>query len=148
MTETIEDMEKFVKERKAYFKENIFPIMDAIAKAIFDSKKLNKNCLWDIKRKIVYKGVRIYFEGHINIKSKHNTYHMTVKYGLFGSKKVLEYHSYNSNPVVFHECGWIENLNGLVEKIQQEDVVWKKKQALKRYKQMCKDLSKKECNND
>lgn len=145
MVETIEDMEIFVDERKTYFKENIFPITDAIARAIFDSEKLTKY-RWKVKCNLKYKGVCIVFQGDVNIRNKYNTYHMIIKYGLFGFRKVLEYHSYNSIPVVFHECEWIEKLNGLVEKIQQEDADWRKKDAFKKYKKMCKDLGK-ECNN-
>lgn len=148
MTETIEDMEKFVAERKEVFKKNIFPITDAIAKAIFNSKKLinhSYNSYYSIKCDLKHEGVRISFQGNIRINSEHNSYNMTIKYGLFGSRTVLEYDSHISTPKVFHECEWIDKLNGLVEKIQQEDLDWRKKQAYKRYGKMCKNLSKKEC---
>lgn len=145
MTETIEDMEKFVEERKESFIKNVFPVTDAIAKAIFNSKKLNRYTYGRVKCNLVHNGVHISFQGRANTNKKYNNYYMVVKYGLFGFRKVLEYRSYNLTPKVFHECEWIEMLDGLVEKIQQEDIVWKKKRALKKYKKWCKNLTKTEC---
>ena len=147
MTETIEDMEKFVEEREEYFKENVFPITDAIAKAIFDSKKLlGRHPFGSVKCNLVYKGVHISVRGYVDIHKNH-TYNMTIKHGLFGFKKVLKYSWYGLHPTayIFHECEWIEKLSGLVEKIQQEEFDWRKKQNYRKYGKMCKDLSKKEC---
>jgi hypothetical protein len=146
MTETIEDMEKFVKEREEVFKKNIFPITDAIAKAIFESKKLHStsNEYYAIKCNLKHNGVHIDFRGTMRIRGE-NSYYMAIKYGLFGFRKVLEYNSFNSRPRVFHECEWINKLNGLVEKIQQEDLEWRKKQAYERYGELCKNLSETKC---
>ena len=69
MTETIEDMEKFVEERKEYFKENVFPITDAIAKAMFDSKRLTKYSYGAVKCDLTYKGVHISFRGNIYVNT-------------------------------------------------------------------------------
>ena len=149
MTETIEDMEKFVAERKAYFKENVFPITNRIASAIFNSRKLTNDLSWGIiKCNLVHNGVYISFRGHMNISRQNNTYDMTIKYGLFGFRKVLSYYygaHHIPTPDIFHECEWMDKLDGLVEKIQREDTDWKKKKALKKYKKWCKGLSKKKC---
>ena len=141
MAKTIENMEKFVDEREMYFEENVFPITNKIAMAILKSRKLTR-AEWKnhkgVQCNLSYNGVHIYFDNYISYTS---LYYMTIKYGMFGFRKVLEYKTDAfCKPVnIFHEGEWIEKLNGLAEKIRKEDVDWREKHALKKYKKICKN---------
>jgi len=144
MSETIEDMEKFVKERKEFFMKNVFPITDRIASALMASDKVNNDsiyCDWGLKIWFKYNGVKIEFKSNDRI-GMNPSYNMLIKYKW---KKVLKYMHYRTTHSttldVFHECEWIGKLDGLVEKIRREDAEWKKKRALKKYSKRCKNLT-------
>lgn len=114
--EDVKDLKKYLEDIKDYFMTEVYPDMNRIARALL---RFNQWKAFDgygeVQGSYKYNGVKIHVQcGDITFGG----YRMTVKYRF---KTVLEYTSHNIGGLrVFHECGWLEKLDGAAEEIERK----------------------------
>ena len=141
--EQIAEIEAFISEREVYFRDKVFPVIHKIALAALKSKKLTQHAFKNygmLTFRFKHNGVKVIINGY-DIGYMGRSYQASVRYKF---KEVLRYYcsiaDNYSDLKKFHECEWIDKLDGLSAKIAAEDIKWQKRQAESKYAKKCKDF--------